>query len=656
MLKISDSGWHLYEYPLRDRLRGRAVPVDLTEDLQYMRIGCKLLQRSSEGTYEALDINRSNRYIDDIASRGRYLAIAQRNSVAEKEVFAPNDNEDVNNNHDYAEFLAQKLEAFVRSKEPSTNSSDSTAQSDQSSQQAPSSQTSVSTPQQDEAPKTMNEEVADLESEEDSDLDVEDAMSDDGDKADSEDLALESSSESEVNSAEMSWSEGSTQAASDIDDEEEWNDWASRDGGLTDLSDSETPTEASSELEIESNSDETPPSDEGIDFGGGKFSLKYRDQLPESDSDTASSSGSGSDEVEDHYSNSYFSGSGSEDESGSENGQGGHLEDLLLGSNKPANGMAQRISIQVYDTQAKSRKSAPRFHFTNTKASSLFASPPVFHPSKPLLVWAIGNNEILFADVSSNSYFTRLISTTGFQSCQVFVKAHFSPDGKYLHFAALEASHGATEDDIKSGKAKVLLNLQVTTHRLSERKTTRSPPRLVFRTNVIIGKTNRIDVSNLPFFLTWRSKHLFLTQRSKKLNTIRIPLFAPAPDATAVPVCFTQQPLYLPRTALSRNVHFIPPDDDDEGEKSKKGKQTKVTVIIGSHSSMPAQNFIVPKTQVSPPIMARVDIERDLGGWQCKPNTDFDAGAEANKAAGRLQSRFEAFDLKEDCDIIPFLF
>ena len=349
-----------------------------------------------------------------------------------------------------------------------------------------------------------------------------------------------------------------------------------------------------------------------------------------------------------HYSQSLYSTSGDEEHSDYEH-EGGILDNLLFGSQKAGkHGGARRISVRIYDTMSKQQK--PIFHFSQYVDRNLFSSPPVFHPSKPLLVWPLGAGEVLFANYQGNTYFTRLLCSSGFGSCQVFVKPHFSSSGDYLHFAALEAQNAEQSED-SDGKrpAHVLLTLQVSTHRLSTRKTVSSPPHLVFRTNVFLGKTESVSVSALPYTLTWTDQVLYFVKRDTKLNVIRIPLFRPAKAGNQTVVCYPRDDIHLPRTATMRDVHYHPPR-----EGVKKGMEGLGTVIIGSYSSRPAQGMLVPRHAVSPPIGVYVSEQHDLGGWICKADVA-DAKQRHNTTGGRLQGKFEHFDRKEDCDIVPFL-
>ena len=351
-----------------------------------------------------------------------------------------------------------------------------------------------------------------------------------------------------------------------------------------------------------------------------------------------------------HYSQSLCSTSGDEEDSDYEH-EGKKLDNLLFGRLKGCKtDGANRISVFIFDTVNHQQK--PIFHFSQFVDRSLFSSPPSFHPFQPLVVWPLGAGEVLFANYQDNTYFTRLLCPSGFGSCQVFVKSHFSSNGGFLHFAVLEASYAEEQSKTlasETSKQQVLLTLQVSTHRLSARKTVRSPPHLVCRTNVLLGRTHSVSVSTLPYTLTWTDQYLYFVTRDTKLNVIRIPLFRPTKAGEKTTVCYPRNDIYLPRTAELRDVYYYPPQ-----EHTKKGKEGIGTIIIGSHSSIPAQRNLVPPNAVKAPITVLVSEEKDLGGWVCKADA-VNVEQRQNNAAGRLQSKFERFDLKEDCDIVPYL-
>jgi hypothetical protein len=57
----------------------------------------------------------------------------------------------------------------------------------------------------------------------------------------------------------------------------------------------------------------------------------------------------------------------------------------------------------------------------------LYASPPVVHPSKPLVVWPLGAGDVLFADIAAKSYFVRKLRLSTTRSEQPSRSHHASP-------------------------------------------------------------------------------------------------------------------------------------------------------------------------------------------------------------------------------------
>jgi hypothetical protein len=481
-----------------------------------------------------------------------------------------------------------------------------------------------------------------------------------------------SESESAGNSAATSWSDGSTEELSDeIEDEDQWNDW-----GNERLTIEELNIEAK-ELDLQAEGDEGD--DEPSDVLASEGDVES-DVSDDSDDDNFWASDAEEEEdiqisgvpslrlrqthkpavdqssVESNYSPSLYSLSRSEDDSDFDN-EGGRLEDLISGNKNAKSSGEQSATIRIFDTTRSTH--TPVFHFTQFVTGTLFSSNPAFHPSKPLCVWPLGDGEVLFANFEANTYFTRQLCCSGYRSCHVFVKAHFSANGEYLHFAALEARHAEMGPTDKS--LPLVLCLQVSTHRLSVRKTARSPPRLLFRTTVPLGASASISVSSLPYTLTWTDKELFFTTRGETLDVMRIPLFRTSSDATTSRICYIQNRIFLPRSANSRSVHFFPlataaVTGSGKTEDKDNKEDTLATVILGSYSNVPSQGRLVPKYQVSPPISAYVRDGADLGGWTCKVSSEMGKGERANNAGGRLQGKFETFNRNEDCDIVPYLF
>lgn len=639
--------WALYDSPTSKKCPGRPVPVSLTSDLQFLRIGSSVFTWSEDSTYRPVNIfEDDDDYFEDMASCEGYLAVSTRQQVPQEDVITALGSSSMLHEEALARLMEDIIEAESKASSSTKPTTERGSSAMQSAKSASSSNTSVTSSDFD------TEEIENIKKE---DIQVETANIEDI----IEPWEVASSTKSIANSAETSWSEGSTNVSSDeFEDEDQWNDWsderlmfeefqeqvADEEQNSSDDDGPEDGSEVISRTESEISGLSDPSETHGLEIAG--LGLRWRTVRVSDDDDEEKAESASS--IPSHYSQSLYSTSGDEEHSDYEH-EGGILDNLLFGSQKAGNhGGARRISVRIYDTMSEQQK--PIFHFAQYVDRNLFSSPPVFHPSKPLLVWPLGAGEVLFANYQGNTYFTRLLCSSGFGSCQVFVKPHFSSSGDYLHFAALEAQNTEKSED-SDGKrpAHVSLTLQVSTHRLSTRKTVSSPPRLIFRTNVFLGKTASVSVSALPYTLTWTDQVLYFVTRDTKLNVIRIPLFRPAKDGNQTVVCYPRNDVHLPRSATMRDVHYRPPR-----EGVRKGMEGLGTVIIGSYSSRPAQGMLVLRHAVSPPIGVYISEQHDLGGWICKADAA-DAKQRHNTTGGRLQGKFEHFDRKEDCDIVPFL-
>ena len=614
--------------------------------MQFLRIGSSVFTWSEDSTYRPIDIfEDDDDYFEDMASCERYLAVSTRRQVPREDVLTAS----VSGWTSHEEVLARLMEDIIEAESKASSSAEPTTErgssATQSGKSASSSNTSVVSSDLD-AKETENVKKEDIQVE----------------PANMEDLLergeVASSTQSVANSAETSWSEGSTNVSSDeFEDDDQWNDWSNehqmfqesleQDYEEQHSSDYNRPEDGSgviSRTESELSGLLEYSEIDGLDIGNLGLRLRAIRVKNDDDEEEAKSASS----ILSHYSQSLYSTSGDEEQSDYDH-EGGILDKLLFGSQKSGKrGGAHRISVRIYNTMSKQQK--PIFHFSQYVEQSLFSSPPAFHPSKPLFVWPLGAGEVLFANYIGNTYFTRLLCSSGFGSCQVFVKPHFSRNGDYLHFAALEAQNAQKSEDLNGKRpAHVLLTLQVSTHRLSTRKTVSSPPHLIFRTNIFLGKTESVSVSTLPYTLTWTDQILYFVKRDTRLNVTRIPLFRPANAGKQAVVCYPRNDIHLPRTAALRDVYYHPPRD-----RAKKGMEGLGTVIIGSYSSRPAQGTLVPRQAVSPPIGVYVSEQHDLGGWICKADVA-EAKQRQNTTGGRLQGKFEHFDRNEDCDIVPFL-
>lgn len=636
---------------------GRPVPVSLTHDLQYLRIGSQLFVKQDD-KYTLIKLFDEELYFEDVVNSGPYIAVSSRRNLGHEDLVNAEPTNDTI--LDYGEYLARMIQKLTevegQSATKSSTAPTTTVEESQSSRSSNSSKNS----------STLSLIIED-------DIDLDKSKFDDF-TIEEDDLLDASDISSDNNSAETDWSEGSTVNDSDeLDEDDEWNDWGNERLTIEDLNNDVE------DFEHPDANDSDDPDDPDVDDISVDFDDDFDEEEiggigKESDIEMILSGAPGyilkrariatdsedTDSIASHYSQSLYSGSesgdGQEDDDSVDNEDAHRLEDLILGKKSAGKDMP-RVSIRIFDTRTKN--TSPIFHYSQRVPGAIFHSPPAFHPTVPLLVWPLGDGNILFANYSTNTYFTRELCCSTYHSCHIFIKSKFSPCGGFIHFAALEGRP-------KENESKMHLSLQVSTHRLSSRKTAKSPPRLLFRTNSPLGESPSISVSRLPYTLTWTEKELFFVTRGQEFNVMRIPLFKSSNEKT-VPVCYTQNPIYLPRSAESRTVYYFPPSaslSKTKKEKDKdKNKEEIGKIIIGSHSSIPSQGLIVPRrSMVQPPIGVLVKEETDLGGWKCR-SVDVDVDVDdkgkkerINMQGGRLQGKFESFDLKEDCDIVPYLF
>jgi hypothetical protein len=683
-----DSHWLLYDLPGSTNSFGKPLVVAFSSDLSVLRIASQVYKKDTSGAYQRqLSIDTLDVFVDEIASRHRHVAITtrrdfplqeltERDSQFGQELAAT----------DFESSILRIAGGLVRVEQEASTNPPTTENTDESRTVATSESdaTSVHPDPVDEAKN-----IDDVFIEDASDLQY--VSRREGitlDDLEDDDLLLKSDSDASGNSAEEEWSDGSSDILSDeVEDEDQWNDWgnerltieelkleemrdlellSSKDSAEGDqVSDFDDLKSLTSQLE-ELNFDEAWKAGEGDEIKISGFEIGRGDTGYESDSTESEESS-----VKSGYSPSNYSDDASDEDSDYEEGTAKHLDELIFG--KGSREGKQRITINVHDLNHED--SPATFHFTRYVKRSIFDSPPVFHPSKPFLVWPLGDAEILFADYKANTYFTRLLCCSRFRSCHIWIKAHFSTAGEYVHFAALEAQ---TQDpEAGEEKGALLLSLQISTHRLSVRKTTRSPPRLMYRTTVNLGTVPTLNVSSSPYTLHWTDTYVYLTTNAQTLNVARISLFpSSTPSSTSTKpaepsICTTTSPLYLPRTTSSRTLHFFTPPPPPARALSQRNKPsstiqppapTHARVIIGSHSASPSQGILVPAYQIAPPMVVLVDESKDLGGWKCRAAKEMEDDAErgkdgrVNNAGGRLQGKFETFDRGEDCDIVPFLY
>ncbi|KAG6906977.1 hypothetical protein DXG01_011142 [Tephrocybe rancida] len=288
------------------------------------------------------------------------------------------------------------------------------------------------------------------------------------------------------------------------------------------------------------------------------------------------------------------------------------------------------------------------FSFSMELQLPLNDSPPTIHPTHSLVVWPLSGGKLVFGDFETDSYFIRKLKTSTsiseFSPDQVsnsyeselarhiFMKCQFSPCGKFLHVAALEA----IADMLDPTSQDQSLAIVAYTFSLCSSQPTRTPPALVHQARIDLGQYPGSSVNNLPFTLTWSERMLYVTERSLTLKIYRISLFAEkSADESVYPIFRPEKTIAMPGTSLRRNVHFFP--SSQEGNDCAR-------LILGPHSVYPRH---------LPPIGCFLNEEIDLGGWVRSAGTQHVPDAQGD---GQLIRPMERFNPEEDCDLRPFLF
>lgn len=251
-----------------------------------------------------------------------------------------------------------------------------------------------------------------------------------------------------------------------------------------------------------------------------------------------------------------------------------------------------------------------------------------------------------------------------------------------MHFAALEAEVRLSSEDRKAfqkanrkekraaGKGKTAsvpeapckLSLLVTTHRLSEHKTARSPPHLIHSAEVRLGTFASIPTTRIPLTLTWTPTHLFVTFSRNRLRVIKINLFTPnqpkakakfqdktSKDEQSSLAKLPKNNIYLPDSCRVREMQYYPPPINSPNQPG--------TVMVGSMNRI-AQRHIQempvyrhtgshsdPLPDVTSPAIGLFVSDEDLGGWISEEGRV----VEVAKRAGGLQRKIEKFDANDDC-------
>lgn len=282
------------------------------------------------------------------------------------------------------------------------------------------------------------------------------------------------------------------------------------------------------------------------------------------------------------------------------------------------------------------------------------------------------------------------------------MQSHFSKCGRYLHISSIEArivekgkhksdrygeepgsnsllasksAQSATvwATDPRLRSQELVLSAFVTTHRLSGAKTTRSPPRLIHRAIVGLGRYAALSLDNLPITFNWAPEYVYLSLSGHRLNVIRVRLFRSeaAPKGPAEPIaCAPRLPVMLPLSATGRQVHYLPPPSSAGETTDCAGADRRGIVLMGSYGGYGDRVQLRPSVEVPhrdhcgvdaghtmpypcPPVGFYVDEERDFGGWVPYEAEGTGAPAPGEKFRdGRLVMRkMEGFSAQDDIDL-----
>lgn len=336
--------------------------VSFSPDLSYLRIGSKVFSKDSSGGYVAIDgldltADNMSACFEEITNRARFLVLASRRSMPK-----PSLNRGRMTDGDAS--IERGPDSTNAHLEPKLTGVDCGHCSRDPSRSKNGSDTS--------SPNAANEASSD---------------------SDSADASSSSSSESlDCNSAEETWSEGS----SDISQLEQvqWRTLDSSEDETSATSESESETDVESDIEDSSEGpvhsygqllDESESDGGDIDFGCGS-----EDDAYQADSDCSDSS---------DYSKI-------NDDLGFDSGDEDAMHTrLFYKALSQPRVKYPKGCLMIYDLSSNPPNLL--FRFSQTLPLMLFDSPPAIHPTQPLVVWPLSGGDILFADFEAKTYFTR---------------------------------------------------------------------------------------------------------------------------------------------------------------------------------------------------------------------------------------------------------
>ncbi|KAI0139723.1 hypothetical protein BJ166DRAFT_604868, partial [Pestalotiopsis sp. NC0098] len=416
-------------------LARRAQPLAVSRCGNTLRIGTRLYSRSSGGMFHALNTAETDLmpYIDEISCRGEFVAVASRRRLTTR---------------DLQERPIQEVLEIPEDTGAETRLNESRQQRSETSSDTDSSGADYSSENRESDCETSEDgavtgrNVSRNINRSGKESDHASSMSTTSRSTSSmltSSMSTSSDSESDEESIESlsaseSLREGSTDAASDEIEDEFWNDFASDSDQLEfDFKESNEVEQSDHESVVV---DDASPSD--VDSSSAdSFSISPGS----SNGDTNSSEGlyetSLADDEDEDDSNGYSSpfdstdgrsDSGSDDEAWFKAGK--RLERLLKPRDKIGK-LGELTETRIFRA-AEISDGAPQrvFRFFQRSMLPISGSPPVFHPKEDLVVWPLGDGDLLFANFTNNRYFIREISSGYKRSCQITCHCQFSPCGQ----------------------------------------------------------------------------------------------------------------------------------------------------------------------------------------------------------------------------------
>jgi hypothetical protein len=682
VLTTQSSQLQLYDKHLLKPIAGRTLAIAASTDGNFVRVGSALYAKQNSGRHTLLDLGEHRiDYIEEMESSGRWLAIAHRRNVRETDLL----------------------------KDPPVNPVDVSE----------SSTVSDTSNSSDESDSSSNDGV--LEEEEPTKIthDIDEQAKVDSITSDNDGFESDSMATSQLCSAADSYSEASTVDAKDEIDYQ--SDARSSEIGLNPLGSDGSDVSSSLDYELWSSDDDDDSENEFIRTSYNRsieneLMRKLANETFQEDNFSDYASNTSEEEESENLeirSNISQWSDGESDSALEENNLAAFQKLLQDDTDEKADAREYETKskpkakefcqLTIFDASDTTKPLTHVFSFKSHARGCLFNSPPIFHPFRKLVVWPTGGSEILFANFAQRkTYFRRYLGAGEPNTCHISVQGRFSVDGKFLHLACLDGKvdADANSEIVKAAGVGVRFRLRVFTYRLSQGKPERSPPRLIYRATTpldVPGIVRRkLQVSPLPYTLTWTDTHVFAAHSAQILRVIRVPLFEEieklensmfrtADSSLCKPfgasgseskaelktVAFQNSKLlFLPNSASNRRIHFFPttmspqkPSQPSQMKtKKKKGAKEPIvaTVLISSESTSTAwieHHFGASLAYSGPPQVIYLTAS-DIGEWEQMPTNSIFSRQEIEEAkkwkCGKLEGKCEEFDKSEDCDIVPY--